>query len=223
MKSLKAILLAAGLTWLFVTPALASGIYDFTQALVTTDPTPLSLGFLFSTNSSVTVTSLGYFDAGQDGFAVAHTVGIYDDCGNLVTSITLDAGTGDTLDGDFRYHSITPVVLAAGKTYTLAATTGGDADGFAYGIAGKKLQGLDVNPLITIASDASLFVYQSDDELQDPTGHYRYTLYAGPNFGISPGTGNSGAAAAVPESGSLVLTLAGAALIVIGKFRKRRA
>ena len=143
MKRQMGLSAAIGLFWLMALPAHASAVYDFSSALVTQDSSPLSFGFEFTTNAAVTVTSLGYFDNGGDGFATAHTVGIYDNTGNLITEITLDAGTGGTLEGSFRYESIAPVVLAAGESYVLAATTGGSADPWAYGIAGDSLAGLD--------------------------------------------------------------------------------
>jgi hypothetical protein len=83
---------------------------------------------------------------------------------------------GDALDGDFRYHSIEPLFLAPGSTYVLAALSGGSADGWAYEIAGRRLQGLAVDPAITIASDAARYSYQCDDILRDPTDHFRSTL-----------------------------------------------
>jgi hypothetical protein len=215
MRHLKARLLAASLFGLLTTPALASGIYSFTSALVANEG-PLNLGFVFTTNVPITVTSLGYYDEDDDGFAADHVVGIYDGAGNLITSITLDVGTSDTLSGGFRYHSITPIILPGGKTYVLAATTGGYADGWAYGVAGDTLLGLTVDPAITIAADAARYLYETDNALQNPLYHYgNYTLYAGPNFTYTS------VGLVTPEPGTLGLTLAGIAL-AIGIARRRR-
>src|SRR5471030_598588 len=76
-----------------------AGVYEFTSAQVATDSS-LSLGFTFSTNSAVTVTSLGYYDDQLDGFATSHEVGIFNSLGNLLTSAFLSAGTGNSLSGD---------------------------------------------------------------------------------------------------------------------------
>jgi hypothetical protein len=49
------------------------------------------------------------------------------------------------------------------------------------------------NPAIHISEGAGVFMYQSDDTLRDPSEHYRYTIYGGPNFLLEavpePGTG----------------------------------
>ncbi|MFN9848492.1 MAG: PEPxxWA-CTERM sorting domain-containing protein [Alphaproteobacteria bacterium] len=60
-------------------------------------------GFKFSLSDTITVTGLGYYDAGGDGFAVAHEVGIWDLGGNLLVSGTVSSGTSDTLVDGFRY------------------------------------------------------------------------------------------------------------------------
>jgi hypothetical protein len=222
VKRSKALVAIAGFLWLTVTPAIAGGIYDFTSAPVSHDSSDLSLGFVFTTNLPLTVTSLGYFDDGGNGFAVAHTVGIFDDNGYLLTSTTLSAGTGDPLDGQFRYQAIAPITLAAGNSYTLAATTGGPDDAWAYGIVGSQLLGLAVDPSITITRYASRFSSQDDNGLQDPPYFYKYTLYAGPNLnGTYAGPNLNGTV--VPEPGTLPLVLVGVGLAVAGLARRRIA
>lgn len=186
--------------------------YTFASAPVSHD-NPLSLGFVFSTSAPVEVRALGYYDEGQDGFATAHEVGIFDAGGALLTSTLLSSGTVETLTDQFRYKAITPFVLAAGSTYTLAATTYGSADGWAYGNAGASLAGFTVDPRISIANNASRFHYQSDNVLRDPQDVFGYTIYAGPNFLIG--------AANVPEPGSVAF-LAGVGLSSIGFLARRR-
>ena len=216
MRHLKAMLLAATLFGLLIASALAGGVYNFTCAPVAYDG-QLSLGFVFTTNVPITVTSLGYYDDNDDGFVYDHIVGIYDEAGNLINSITLSAGTGDTLSGGFRYRSVTPILLSGGTIYLLAATTGGDADGWAYGVAEDTLLGLTVDPAITIASDAARYLYDTDNSLQNPLYHYsNYTLYAGPNFTYTS------VGLVTPEPGTLSLTLVGIALIA-GIVRRRKA
>lgn len=201
----KAISFLIGLTSMC---APASSVYNFSSAPLATDSS-LSLGFEFSTNTAITVASLGYFDADGDGFASAHTVGIFDGAGHLVVSTTLAAGAGDPLDGQFRFKAITPITLVAGQTYTLAATTGGAADAWAYGDPGTTLADFIVDPRISIGQEAARFEYQGDDMLRDPCEHFRYMLYAGPTFEIAP--------TATPEPGSATL-LGMAGLLAVTAF-----
>src|SRR5438105_2991 len=105
---------------------------SFTSALTTVD-SQLSLGWQFTTVQDIVVESLGYYDDSSDGFATPHTVGIFDSSGDLIISAFLSAGVTETLVDQFRYHAITPVFLAAGATYTIAATTQGPSDPWAYG------------------------------------------------------------------------------------------
>lgn len=192
--------------------------YDFTSAPITYDR-KLSLGFAFTTNTAVTVTSLGYYDYLGDGFATSHDVGIYDSNGNLVASASLVAGTLDTLDGSFRYQSIAPVILAAGQTYVLAATTVGYSDPWASGEAGNDMTGFTVDPSISIAANAALFVYQQDDILRDPSNHYAdLTIYAGPNFEIAS---VDPPPPSVPEPASALFVAVPLALLAF--VRRRRA
>src|SRR5260221_8890567 len=202
------IALMAGVASLFgalgvPTSSASASAYEFTLSDFVVFDSQLSLGFAFSTNQAVTVTRLGYFDAAPtqhtgsqvpsqpgagDGFVTPHEVGIFNSVGTLLTSTVLDAGTVDPLIGHFRYKSIAPITLAAGQSYTLAATTYGPYDPWAYGNGygpgnSSTIHGFTVDPAITIAPNAALFVYQGDNVLRDPGSHYNdYTLYAGPNF-----------------------------------------
>jgi hypothetical protein len=177
--------------------------YEFSATDYVVFDSQLSLGFAFTTNTAITITRLGYFDAGPvansgyyaafpagagDGLATRHEVGIFNSLGTLLTSTVLDAGTGDPLIGHFRYKSIAPITLAAGQSFTLAATTYGAFDPWAYGNGygpgnSSTIYGFTVDPAITIAADAARYVYQGDNVLRDPLNHYNdYTVYAGPNF-----------------------------------------
>lgn len=169
--------------------------------------TQLSLGFSFTATSAVTVTSLGYYDFGGDGFATAHEVGIFDSAGTLLASAGLNAGSGDALIGQFRYASITPLSLAAGQTYVIAATTHGSADPWAYGNAypaDATVSDFHTTVPIVITANSALFLYQSDNQLRNPTEHYsNYTFYAGPNFTIL----------GVPEPANWTMMLSGFGLV----------
>lgn len=192
--------------------ALADPLYTFSGITATDTDIPVTLGFTFTANQTVTVTSLGWFDYEGDGFQSSHTVGIFDKKnGNLLTSATLAAGTGDPLSGFFRYQSIAPINLQAGKTYTLAGTTGGPLDAWAQN---DQVTGFAVNSMFTVAPNAALFTYGSG--FVDPATPFSdYRVYIGPNLETpSP-------AATVPEPASLwLLALAAGALLLI---RKRAA
>ncbi len=95
-----------------------------------------TVGYEFTANQTMTVSDLGFYDAGSDGLATAHNVGIYNLCGTLLTSGTVASGTTATLDNGFRYVSVTPIVLAAGTTYRVGAVVfnGGGNDAFLNGV-----------------------------------------------------------------------------------------
>ena len=78
--------------------------------------TSVSLGFTFTANNTVSVTSLGYYDHGGDGFLT--TSRARNLCrewprrppGPPLVSTTLAAGTSGTLGpNNFRYQAITPL------------------------------------------------------------------------------------------------------------------
>ena len=78
------------------------------------------------------VTALGGFDKDGDGFAVGHQVGLWTQAGALLASAMLNAGTGDTLEGHFRYADVADFWLLAGEEYIVAATQYGGFDGDHY-------------------------------------------------------------------------------------------
>jgi Domain of unknown function (DUF4082)/Concanavalin A-like lectin/glucanases superfamily len=167
-------------------------IYGFTSVNGSYSQSQLSLGFVFTTTSAQTVIALGWFDpnsvgSNDTGFATPHTVRIFDSNGNLLGSLTLSAGTEDPLVGFFRYAKLTtPITLTANTTYVLAGTSGGPADAWTVS---DFVSGFTHDPAIyfgspTIpATDAALYLYQSDDMLRDPPNHFSdFIFYAGPNF-----------------------------------------
>ncbi len=89
-----------------------------------------SFGFRFSTDETIWVSSLGYFDYNEDGLGDSHAVGIYDEDGNLLVSTTVTPN--DPLDRGFRYNDVEYVELPAG-TYTIAGDSGSDRTRDAYG------------------------------------------------------------------------------------------
>ncbi|HEY2709263.1 MAG TPA: PEPxxWA-CTERM sorting domain-containing protein [Caulobacteraceae bacterium] len=196
------LLIAAG----FGGAASAAPAYTFTSA-PTSEDTQLSLGFTFTANQNLTVSSLGYFDDGGDGFLTAHEVGIYagdggDGPSSLLASTTLGAGQSGALGAnDFRYQSIAPLALVAGQTYTitgLSPNTDGLNDPWAYG-GPNEVTGFAVDPAISIGLNAARYTYNPGG-LVDPSSHYSdYRFYA-VNF-----------AAGVPEPATWAVMLFGVA------------
>ncbi len=89
------------------------------------EPPPLmqsvtgSDGFRFTPTININVTALGYYDANQDGLALAHPVAIYQyDTQTQLALATVDQAS--TLEGSFRWAPITPLRLTAGVSYLVA-------------------------------------------------------------------------------------------------------
>ncbi|HWB98337.1 MAG TPA: DUF4082 domain-containing protein [Bryobacteraceae bacterium] len=200
---------------IFGSGAFASTIaFDFDSAPTSSD-SQLTLGFRFHVNQDLMVLALGYYDDAGDGLADQHDVGIFDAYGNLLVSTTVAAGTVDPLVGQFRYQTINPIALTAGQVYTIGATTNGPADPWAYGAAGSSLENFAADPALHIGEHAGVFVYQCDNLLQEPTHHYGYTIYAGPNFQFQT-------LLSTPEPGTgIILASALAVLSLMTKLRKK--
>ena len=117
-----------GLLLAVVAAAVASPALAGNPAIDLTSPgeeysgSPFTLGFEFSVNDGGTIDALGVYDSGQDGLTAPAEIGIWDMQGNLLTSATIDAG-GGTLEGYFRWVSISPFAAAAGTHYIIGAYT----------------------------------------------------------------------------------------------------
>ncbi len=72
---------------------------------------------------NLSITQLGVWDQGSNGLSNSHAVGLWSSATQtLLGSVTVPAGTGATVVGEFRYVSLNvPVTLVAGSTYVLAA------------------------------------------------------------------------------------------------------
>ena len=178
------------------------------------DPFGGNVGFDFTPTANESVTSLGFFNyngtatAGA-GLTNAHSVGLYDQTGVLLTSTLIAAGavgTADTNGSVFAYNSVAPITLTAGQHYTLFGTAGtSPGDGFVQNATGVIYNGITYNKnqynVSTTLSGARLAGAGTDG--QQPG-------YFGPNAII--------ASAAVPEASSsiglgVLLALGGMALI----------
>jgi hypothetical protein len=93
-----------------------------------------TLGYEFVTGlQTLSVTSLGTWDGdgtddGTDGLLASHVVGIWNNTGTLLGSVTVPAGTsGSDKIGEYRYVDLSsPVVLAANTHYRVGSQVLGD-------------------------------------------------------------------------------------------------
>ena len=108
---------------LFPTQAQAIvALQSFTGGSVFTrlDETHRTIGWSFTANDNLSVTSLGLWDeTPADPLGQSHRVGLWSSTGTLVGSATIQ--TNSPLTGSFRYAAITPVALTSGLTYFLGS------------------------------------------------------------------------------------------------------
>ena len=180
-----------------------------------------NVGFDFTPTANESVTSLGYFNyngtatAGA-GLSNAHTVGLYDPAGVLLTSTSIAAGavgTADTNGNFFAYSSVAPITLTAGVQYTLFGTTGNQVgDGFVQQSTGVIYNGITYNK-----NQYNLSATLSGSRLAGSGTDFQQPGYFGPNAII--------AAAAAPEPAqTAALGLFGLGLgALVLKARKRKA
>ena len=84
-----------------------------------------SVGWSFSVGAQdQVVDALGIYDAGLDGLADAHAVGLWTSSGVLLAQATVPSGTAGTLVGSYRYTAIAPLTLTAGQTYVVGTYFG---------------------------------------------------------------------------------------------------
>ncbi len=176
--------------WEFTTPGTA----------FTNDSWTFGIDFTVG-SSNVTVDALGYYDDSGNGFNDNHQVGMYDSLGNLLASTTVTSAS--TLDGHFRYASITPIVLLAGDTYRMVGVSQSD-------LYTWDNPGFAADPLITYNGDT----YDHGTTLFDPTGQFHNDVsdgFFGPDFLIS------GTQSPVPEPSTvpLLAVALGIALMVL--------
>lgn len=138
-----------------------ASVIGYTSSGGSNDPNNgFTMGVRFDTNLSIIIDSLGVLDVNENGLDVAHDVGLWDAFGNLLASVTVLAGTGSTLQDGFRFASITPVELAAGETFIVAAY-------YAKNAPGDKLFDTTHTPDPAIALD-SVTMFASGGSLDFP-------------------------------------------------------
>jgi hypothetical protein len=165
----------------------ATALIEFTGYTGTfTDNVPRVIGWDFTTQSTpITLTGLSFFDAGVDGLNASHHVGLYDTTTQtLVASTIIPSGSAAYLTGQFRTVGISPVLLAANHTYTLAATWTASSDPWVWdgGILGVDMTGFSVSPWISSGSAPARFTAFSST-LAFPTSQINdgRNWFVGPN------------------------------------------
>jgi len=77
-------------------------------------------GWEFRTKAPITVTHLGLYDGCDNGFDIAHPIGLWRESDSaLLASGTISPGTVDPLLDHFRYIDIPDVLLAVGQDYVV--------------------------------------------------------------------------------------------------------
>ena len=173
-----------------------------------------SVGWQFNVVSPITVDALEWYDPTVNGLSTAHTVGIWNPAGVLLTSVLIPVGAAAPLDGLFRSVAITPVSLLAGSGYIIGGENfamNTDRLACSCGLGGEG------GPLQQTVDARLAFVNATSSALG--AGFTRPTFFStaregfyGPSFS---------AAAAVPEPSTFLLSIGVAALIVFWRSSRR--
>jgi len=168
-----------------------------------------TLGFSFEVGSPQTIDQLGVWDADGAPLPVDAQVGLWNDSGALLTSVTVPASGGTLVDG-FRYADITPFALTPGQVYVVGAFLGddGSATSFNTNQGGSG----SFNPLITPLFDRfshfnSAFSFPTDSD------GFAGGAWLGANFNL---------VSAIPEPATWVTLLLGLAALGVAMRRTRR-
>jgi len=190
-----------------------------------------NLGLDFNVNSAITVTQLGAFDSGQDGFVGAITVGLFerlpgtadpssDHTGTLLASVAISGSEG-TLSGNYRFLPLlSPLTLAPGF-YDITAVGFSGSDPNLNENAGSVL--INTNTGGGLISFVGSGRYDKNGTLDYPS---ETTDQQGYNTSSHVFGGGSFLFVAVPEPSSLAIAgLSGAILLVCFFFwsHRRRA
>lgn len=196
MNSKFGFLAASAIALVAATPAFAAPAVNLTTPGTEYGGSQYTLGFEFSVSGSQSINALGVYDNLGNGLASNASIGLWDLSGNLLTSTTILAG-GGTLNGLFRYNSISPFALTAGTHYIIGAYTTDLATSLNAGQGGTGT----INPLVTIYRDRfsnfnSLFSFPTETN-STPGG------WLGANFNLVEGQ------PAVPEPATWLMMVVG--------------
>lgn len=166
---------------------------------------PFALGWEFTVNQNISVTSLGAFDIKGDGHPSDQKLRIYNSTNDsvLVTAALGSSSTTETVDGYTVYfQSISPVTLTTGNSYIIAIDQAAGSD---FMVSSADF-GSAINYVKARATffDGNLPNNVSGFTLDDSTGYF------GANFKYN----------AVPEPGAITLLLTGVLALVAYAWRK---
>jgi len=176
-------------------PARADVIFTFSGGIPTSKQ-HFTYGFQFTPVVNITVDSLGFFDADQDGLAAAHRVGIWTTSGTLLASTTV-TNANSTLDGPvinggrYRLTAIPGLDLDAGTTYVFGAAIEGASD--VWFATGTNIS--NAPSLVTVSATG---VFHSGDFVF-PSNDFGF------GYNYAAGSFTAEAQTAVPEPSSLSL------------------
>lgn len=221
------------------TPAVgfASGAYGVEDNAADSGVSSFTLGFEFTANSPVFVTSLGFFNdpsfdprtpfnsvalgpplTGSYSYRGSHQVGLFQvipgagglpESGLLLASATITA-TG-TPQGDFLYTTIAPIALVAGRQYVLAGVTGA-ADPYVFNVQDSSgASAMTTSAAITYGQDrytvGSTLTFPGSTDAGSEPG------FIGPNMLTSP----------VPEASTFISLGLMLSLAALGMRARRRS
>jgi len=166
-----------------------------------------TLGFEFTVNQDISVTSLGVYDSGMNGLSNDAQVGIWDNNGNLLASAIVGAGTAGELDGYFRFTDIAALALSIGNSYYAGSYSGDTASSCNTNQGGSCI----IDPIINVIQDRYAGIYSFG--FPSSSNGRTQGSWLGANFRYNE-------AAAVPAPGSLALI--GAGLLGMALVRRRK-
>jgi hypothetical protein len=170
---------------------------------------PFAVGWEFTVNQTISITSLGAFDVAGDGHPTDQKVRLYDSTNDaiLATATIASSASAESVGGYNAYfQSITPITLTTGKHYIVASdqAVGGDfmVSNAAFGSAINMVQG-----------QATWFDGNLPDSISGfDTRVANASPYFGANFKYS----------AVPEPATAMLLTTGLVALLAYAWRKRK-
>lgn len=165
-------------------------------------------GWSFTTDNTITITSLGWWDQGNDGLTDSHQVAIWDMSGNELVSGTVSAGTADPLISGFRFNSL---IIGTTTLEPGAYVIGGLSSLHDHVTAILEPYGPNGgNGTVTLGSGISYIHTRTNESIDTHMPGYSFPAYEerdddygvfGPTFQYSIGAGPS----PVPEPSTMLL------------------